>query len=97
MEVKNLNQQNDWMKHPSLAPISFEKLDFLQNMLFESKKYKGKELLPFFMSLAMKAKQKNITYTDTELDIIIPVLKEYASENEVEKMNQIINMFKNKK
>ncbi|MBR5577860.1 MAG: hypothetical protein IKW28_02575 [Lachnospiraceae bacterium] len=88
---------NNWMNDEDLKNIAEEKLLFLQNMLFESKKYQGKELFPFFMSLAVKAKQKNISYNQEELDLIIPVLKKYASEEEIEKMNKVITMFRKNK
>ena len=89
-------QNTEWMQDPELQNIPIPKLQFLQNMLFESQKYTGKELFPFFMSLAMKAKSQNITYTQQEIDKIIPVLKKYASEEEIKKMDQVIKMFKNK-
>lgn len=85
-----------WMKDPALSGISIRKLDFLQNMLFESQKHTGKEMLPFFMSLAMKAKSQNITFSQNEIDTIVPILKKYASEEEIGKMNQVINMFQSK-
>ena len=91
-----MNQNTEWMQDPDLKNIPIPKLQFLQNMLFESKKYTGKELFPFFMSLAMKAKSQNITYTQQEIDKIIPVLKRYASEDEIKKMDQVIKMFKNR-
>ena len=91
------NNINNWMNDEDLESISEEKLLFLQHMLFESKKYQGKELFPFFMSLAVKAKQKNISYSREELDLIIPVLKKYASEEELEKMNKVISMFQKNK
>ena len=50
----------DWMSDPILKDISAQKLQFLQNMLFESQNHSGKEMFPFFMSLAMKAKSQNI-------------------------------------
>ena len=83
----------DWMQDPALIDIPIQKLQFLQSMLFESQKHSGKEMLPFFMSLAMKAKKQNITYSQDEIDTIIPVLKKFASEEEIEKMNQVIKMF----
>ena len=83
----------DWMQDPALINIPIQKLQFLQSMLFESQKYSGKEMLPFFMSLAMKAKSQNISYSQEEIDIIIPVLKKFASEDEIAKMNQVIKMF----
>lgn len=89
-----MDQTNKWMQDIALKNISPDKLRFLQDMLFESQKYKGKELFPFFMSLAAKAKQKQISYSQEELDIIIPVLKKYASYDEIEKMDKVITMFK---
>ena len=87
----------DWMKDPALSDIPIQKLEFLQNMLFESQKHSGKEMLPFFMSLAMKAKKQNITYSENEINTIIPVLKKFASEDEIAKMNQVIKIFQNRK
>lgn len=87
----------DWMKDPALMDIPIQKLQFLQSMLFESQKHSGNEMLPFFMSLAMKAKSQNITYSQEEIDMIIPVLKKFASEDEINKMNQVIKMFYSRK
>ena len=92
-----MNTNTDWMQDPALIHIPASKLQFLQNMLFESQKHSGKEMLPFFMSLAMKAKSQNITYSPEEIDLIIPVLKKYASEEEIAKMNQVIKIFQNRK
>lgn len=87
----------DWMQDPALLNIPIQKLQFLQSMLFESKNHSGKEMLPFFMSLAMKAKSQNISYSQEEIDTIIPVLKKFASEDEIQKMNQVIKIFQNRK
>ena len=90
-------ESGKWLDHPSLKDISRHKLEFLQIMVFESKDLKTDEMLPFFMSLAMKAKKQNITYSEEEINTIIPVLKKFASEEEIVKMNQIIKMFYNRK
>lgn len=87
---------SDWMQDPALQNVPVQKLQFLQSMLFESSKYTGKEMLPFFMSLAMKAKKQNISYSEDEINTIIPVLKKFASEDEINKMNQVIKMFYNR-
>ena len=88
---------NTWMNDPELINIAKNKLIFLEKMLFESKNHTGKELMPFFMSLAMKAKKENITFSEDEINIIIPVLKKYASDEEIKKMDQVIKMFKTRK
>ena len=87
----------EWMQDPTLRNIPIQKLQFLQSMLFESQKHSGKEMLPFFMSLAMKAKKQNISYSEEEINTIIPVLKKFASEDEIAKMNQVIKMFHSRK
>lgn len=89
-----MTQENQWMQDPALKNIPVQKLQFLQQMLFESKKHSGKELFPFFMSLAAKSRAQNISFSQEELDIIIPVLQKHASEDELKKMNQAITMFK---
>lgn len=96
MEV-SMETNNNWMLDETIKDISQDKIMFLQNMLFESKKHTGKEMLPFFMSIAMKAKSQNISFSQEEINTIIPVLKKYASEDEIAKMNQMIKMFYNRK
>ena len=92
-----METNNNWMLDETIKDISQDKIMFLQNMLFESKKHTGKEMLPFFMSIAMKAKSQNISFSQEEINTIIPVLKKYASEDEIAKMNQMIKMFYNRK
>ena len=92
-----MTESSSWMNDPELINIPVSKLIFLEKMLFESKKHTGKELMPFFMSLAMKAKSENITFSEEEINTVIPVLKKYASEEEIKKMDQVIKMFKNRK
>ena len=92
-----MNDNLQWMDDARIANIPKAKLDFLQKIFFESKNHTGKELMPFFMSLAMKAKKENITFSENEINIIIPVLKKYASEDEIKKMDQVIKMFKTRK
>ena len=92
-----MSDTTTWMNDPELVNIPVNKLMFLEKMLFESKNHTGKELMPFFMSLAMKAKNENITFTEDEINTIVPVLKKYASEEEIKKMDQVIKMFKSRK
>jgi len=91
-----MNYEENWKNDPEISGIPEHKLQFLQEMLFESKKYKGKELLPFFMSLAVKSRSLNITFSQEEIDRIIPVLKKHAGPEEILKMNQLITMMKNR-
>lgn len=83
-----------WLNHPSLKDIPRYKLEFLQIMVFESKELKTDEMLPFFMSVIKISKEKNITFTEDEMDKIILVLKEFSSENDLKRIAQIMEMRK---
>ncbi len=84
----------EWMRDKALSHIPHSKLEFLQIMLFESRKLKQEEMLPFFMSVIKVSREKNITFTEKEMDSILEVLKEHSSADELTRMNQIMQMRK---
>ena len=78
MAAKNENQNDyltsgEWMRDKALSHIPHAKLEFLQIMLFESRKLKQEEMLPFFMSVIKISREKNITFTENEMDSILEV------------------------
>ena len=83
-----------WMNDESLSRIPHAKLEFLQIMLFESRKLKQEEMLPFFMSVIKASREKNIAFTEAEMDAILEVLKAHSSPDELSRMNQIMQMRK---
>ncbi len=82
-----------WMNDSRISHIDDAKLQFLQKLVFEMQKLSDKEKLPFLMALATSTKKKNISFSDTEVSQIIEVIKEYSSEEEIQKMNKILSMF----
>lgn len=82
-----------WMNDPRLSHIDEAKLQFLQKLVFEMQQLSDKEKLPFLMALATSTKKKNISFSDAEVSQIIEVIKEYSSEEEIQKMNKILSMF----
>ena len=84
----------EWMRDKALSHIPHSKLEFLQIMLFESRKLKQEEMLPFFMSVIKVSREKNITFTEKEMDAILEVLKVHSSADELTRMNQIMQMRK---
>lgn len=87
---------NEWMNDPSIRNISYDKLDFLQKLAFESGNLDPKQKMPFFMALANRAKQEKISFTQDEMERIIRVLKKNATPGEVAKMDQILNVYRQK-
>lgn len=91
-----MNETN-WMNDARIASIPKEKLEFLQKMFFESKKLSQKELMPFLMALAGRAKKEHISFEPSEFDLILTVIREQSSEKECEKIDQALKLFAKKK
>lgn len=84
--------QNDWMKDETLKNIDPYKLEFLQALVFESGSLKKEQLLPFFMAVAKRGQEKNITFSDEEISAIVTVIKEHASPQELAKIEKLMAM-----
>ncbi len=81
-----------WYQDPALAGIDKEKLEFLQNLVFDSQKLNSNEMLPYMLAMASKVQQAGITFTSEEMRIIVDVLKEHSSPEELKRLNMIMNM-----
>lgn len=92
-----MNDNMQWMSDARISDIPKAKLDFLQKIFFESKNLTPKEQLPFFMALAGRAKKDNISFSQDEINLIMEVIKDNSSPEEVAKINQTIKLFKNRK
>ena len=91
-----MNELN-WMDDERISSIPKNKLDFLQKIFFESKSLTQKEQLPFFIALAGRAKKESISFTQDEINLILEVIKEHSSPEDLQKINQTIKMFQNRK
>lgn len=92
-----MNDNMKWMEDARISDIPKVKLDFLQKIFFESKNLTQKEQLPFFMALAGRAKKDNISFSQDEINLIMDVIKDHSSPEEVAKINQTVKLFKNRK
>lgn len=92
-----MNENLQWMSDERITNIPKVKLDFLQKIFFESKNLTQKEQLPFFMALAGRAKKDNISFSQDEINLIMEVIKDHSSPEEIAKINQTIKLFKNRK
>ena len=88
---------NEWMKDESLQGIDPYKLDFLQALVFESSNLRKEQLLPFLMAVAKRGQEKNVTFSDEEINAIVAVLKKQATPEEMSKMDKILAMWARKK
>ncbi len=88
---------NEWMKDESLQGIDPYKLEFLQALVFESSNLRKEQLLPFLMAVAKRGQEKNVTFSDEEINAIVAVLKKQATPEEMSKMDKILAMRARKK
>ena len=91
-----MSDATKWMQDERLKDIPKEKLDFLQSIFFESQNLSDKERLPFFLSLASKSRNKNISFSEEETSRIMEILKENSTPADIEKMNRFMAMAKKK-
>ncbi|NLG05318.1 MAG: hypothetical protein GX567_16075 [Clostridia bacterium] len=81
-----------WRSDNRLEHISPDKLMFLQSLIDKSQTLKENEQLPFLLALAQKAKKNQIHFSSEEMSLIVSILKEYATDAEILRMDQILKM-----
>lgn len=82
----------DWMNDESLKHIGAYKLEFLQALIFESSHLRKEQLMPFLMNVVKRGRDKNVSFTDEEIDAVVSVIKKQASPEELSKMEKILAM-----
>lgn len=84
---------NQWMNDPALANIDKSKLMFLGNLISQGSSLNQKEMLPFLLSFVKQSKGSNISFTKDEIQLIISVSKNYATPEELEKLEKLSPFF----
>lgn len=86
--------QAEWMNDPLVSHIDRYKLDFLQTLFFEGNNLSKEKMLPFLLAVAQKGKDKNVSFSDEEIDAIVTTLKKHASPEEVDRINKMMMLRK---
>lgn len=85
--------ETKWLEDKRLDSIDRKKLSFLQSILFDFKKQKPEQRLPFLMAFASSNAFKNLSFSKEENAILMEVLKDYADQEDLQKTLRFINMF----
>lgn len=93
----NDSNKPEWMNDPLLANIDPMKLELLQSLIFESKNLSREQMLPYMMSLTKRGNIRNTSFTDAETEIIVTVLRKHADPSDLEKINKVMAMRRNKR
>ncbi len=83
---------NDWMKDESLKNIDSYKLEFLQALVFESSNLKKEQMLPFLMAVMKRGQDKKISFSESEINAIVAVLRKHATPDEISKIEKVMAM-----
>ena len=86
-------EHREWMNDVRLKNIDTKKLEFLQKLVFESSNLTEKQKIPFLMALANKAQKDKVKFSREETLEIIEVLKDYSTQDELQKINSILKVF----
>ena len=91
-EVMEKAMNNDWAKNPILSNIDPMKLQILNEFASQAEKKNPNELLPFFMASMKNANSQGISFNDNETELILNVLKQRMSSQDIKKIETIRNL-----
>ncbi len=79
-----------WMEDESVRHIPKEKLEFLGELAQGGHGKNQKEMMTYVMTVMKKAREKGLTFSPTELQIIIAAIKKNSSPEELAQMDEIM-------
>ena len=85
------------LNHPDLNDINPEKLKMLLSFADQAKGKKQNELLPFLMAAASATKKQGNGFSKEETDLIVQVLKQGKSKEEVNKIDRLCALLQSMK
>lgn len=91
------SKHQEWTQDPALKNIDAAKLQMLLSLAEQGKGKSQKELLPFLMAAASKSKSGGTSFSKEETDLILDVLKQGKSPEEIariEKVRSLVQMMK---
>lgn len=86
--------QTSWMNDSRLSGIDPAKLQMLFSMSGQGAKKNQNELMPFLMAAASRSRQKGMTFTPEETNLIIEVIKQGKSKEEIARIEKIRMMMR---
>lgn len=84
-----------WMQDEAISSISPEKLEFLRILVEGSKGKSQKEMMLYMMQNMKTAKAKGITFSGSELSLLMETVKKYSTPEDLAKVNELLNKVPN--
>lgn len=83
-------EQDIWKNIKLPENMSKEKIDFLTDAVEGSRNLKKQELLPYLTRLMRISKEKQLTFTDGEIQFIIAAIRSSSSAEQNQYIDQLI-------
>lgn len=86
--------------HPEIKNIDPKKLAILEEFLKQSESKNKDELIPFFIAASSKASSMGYSFSNSETDLILNILKKDMTETDksrVETVRRLANMMAQKR
>ena len=80
-----------WMQDDAVANIPTAKLEFLKSLVEGGKGKSQKEMMLYMMQNMKTAKAKGISFSPSELSLLMDTVKKYSSPEELAKVNELLN------
>lgn len=65
---------NDWKKDPRIQSMNPEKIQFLSEFSDQIRRTPKSQLMNRFLSMTLEARQRGITFSDQETDLLAKIL-----------------------
>lgn len=83
-------EQDIWKNIKLPEDMSKEKIDFLTQAIEGSQNLKKQELLPYLTRLIRISKEKQLTFTDAEIQFIIAAIRNNSSAEQNKYIDQLM-------
>ena len=87
--MEDFMSNNKWMDDPVLVGISNEKLEMLTKIIEGAKGMEPKQMLTYFIQQSNAAGKQGINFTNSETDLILNVLKEGMTPEEIKRIDTV--------
>lgn len=85
-----MEQKPEWMNDPLVKDIEEKKLHFLSNLVLGGKGKSQKEMLPFIMQQMKQAKAEKISFSASEVSLVVTAIKNHSTPEELEQIEKIM-------
>lgn len=86
---------NNWLNHPEMEKLDSVKLELIKNAASQVNGKTGNSMATTMMTLITSANKRGIRFTPDEVSLILDILKDGKSSQEIAQIDNMIKMISN--